>query len=35
MGQQISHPYKTTGRIIIFYILIINVLDRASENEEV
>jgi hypothetical protein len=30
--DQVSHPYKTTGKIIILYILIFKYLERRRED---
>jgi hypothetical protein len=31
--DQISHPYKTTGKIIVSYVLIFMILERSQENK--
>ena len=33
VGDQVSHPYKTTGRIIDLYILIFKLLDSKLEDK--
>ena len=33
VGDQVSHPYKTTGKIIILYILIFKCLNSKLENK--
>src|SRR5215475_7947913 len=33
VSDQVSHPYKTTGRIILLYILIYKVLDSNLEDK--
>ena len=33
VSDQVSHPYKTTGRIIVLYILILKFLDSKLENK--
>jgi hypothetical protein len=32
VSDQVSHPYKTTGKIIFLYILIWKVLDNKQED---
>jgi len=34
VSNQVSHPYKTTGKIIMLYILIIVFLDSKLEGKE-
>jgi hypothetical protein len=31
--DQVSHPYKTTGKILVLYILIFKLSERKRENE--
>ena len=33
MGDQVSHPYKTTGKITILYILMCACLDTKLEDK--
>jgi hypothetical protein len=33
MGDQVSHPHKTTGKIIVLYILIPKFLGRRQEDK--
>src|SRR5215471_11719936 len=33
VSDQVSHPYKTTGRIIVLYILIFKLLDSNLEDK--
>jgi phosphate starvation-inducible membrane PsiE len=31
--DKVSHPYRTTGKIIVFYIVIITILDSREEDK--
>jgi hypothetical protein len=31
--DQVSHPHKTTGKIIVFYVLIFTLLDSRREDK--
>ena len=33
VSDQVSHPYRTTGNIIVLYILIFNILDSKLEDK--
>jgi hypothetical protein len=33
ISDQVSHPYKTTGKIIVVYILIFKILDSNLEDK--
>jgi len=35
VSDQVSHPYKTTGRIIVLYVLIFKFLDSNLEDKKV
>jgi hypothetical protein len=32
VGDKVSHPYKTTGKIMVLYILIFMILERRRED---
>jgi hypothetical protein len=32
--DQVSHPYKTTGKTLVLYILILTVLDHKLEDPQ-
>ena len=33
MSNQVSHPYKTTGKVVVLHILILIFLDRKMEDK--
>jgi len=33
VSDQVSHPYKTTGKMIVLYILILKLLDSNLEDK--
>jgi hypothetical protein len=33
VGNQVSHPYRTTDKIIVLYILIFTILDSRREDK--
>jgi hypothetical protein len=33
--DQVSHPYRTTGKIIVLYILIVKLFDSRREDRRV
>jgi hypothetical protein len=33
VSDQVSHPYKTTGKIIVLYIIIFLLLDDKQEDK--
>jgi hypothetical protein len=33
MGYQVLHPYKTTGNIVVLYVLIFKFLERRQKEE--